>query len=56
MGKTSFKSKNFNIEEVLELVHKDLCGPIGNESYSGGIYFFFFRSLCKDDNSNVLKG
>ena len=29
MGKTSFKSKNYHSKEVLELVHLDLCGPIG---------------------------
>lgn len=28
MGKTSFKRKNYHSEEVLELVHIDLCGPI----------------------------
>ena len=32
MGKTSFKSENYHSEEVLELVHKDRCGPIGIES------------------------
>ena len=35
MGKTSFKSKNYNIEEVFQLVHTDLCGPIGTKSYIG---------------------
>ena len=35
MGKTSFKRKNYHFEEVLELVHIDLCGPIGVEIYSG---------------------
>ena len=29
MGKTSFKRKNYHYEEVLELVHIDLCRPIG---------------------------
>ena len=43
MGKTSFKSKNYQSEEVLEIVHIDLCGPIGIESYSGE---FFFHSFC----------
>ena len=41
MGKTSFKSKNYHSKEVLELVHTDLCGPIGIESYSGDKYFIF---------------
>jgi hypothetical protein len=42
MGKTSFKSKNYHFEEVLELVHKDLYGPIGIESYSGDKFFIIF--------------
>ena len=42
MGKTSFKSKNYHSEEVLELVHTDLCGPIGIESYSGDKFFNLF--------------
>ena len=29
MGKTTFKRKNYHSEEVLELVHTNLCGPIG---------------------------
>lgn len=32
MNKISFRSKSYNFEEVLELVHIDLCGPIGVES------------------------
>ena len=35
MGKTSFKSKNYHSEEVLELVHTNLCGPVGIESQNG---------------------
>ena len=35
MGKTSFKRKKYHLEEVLELVHIDLCGPNGTKSYSG---------------------
>ena len=35
MGKTSFKSKNYQSEEVLKIVHTNLCGPIGIESYTG---------------------
>jgi hypothetical protein len=41
-GKTSFKRKNYHSEEVLELVHTDLCGPIGIESYSGDKFFTLF--------------
>ena len=29
MGKTSFKSKNHQSEDVLEIVHTELCGLIG---------------------------
>ena len=42
MGKTSFKRKNYHFEEVLELVHKELCGPIRIESYNGDKYFILF--------------
>ena len=42
MGKTSFKRKNYNIKEVLELVHNDLCGPIGKTCYTRGKYFILF--------------
>ena len=42
MGKTSFKSKNYHSEEVLQLVRIDLCGPIGIENYSGEKNFTLF--------------
>ena len=42
MGKNSFKRKNYHSEVVLELVHIDLCGPIGIESYRGEIFFILF--------------
>ena len=42
MGKTSFKRKNYQSKEVLEIVHTDLCGPIGVESYSGELFFILF--------------
>ena len=42
MGKTSFKRKDYHSEEVLELVHIDLCGPIRIESYSGEKFFILF--------------
>ena len=50
MGKTSFKSKNYHSKEVLELVHIDLCGPIGIESYSGKKFFILFV----DDYSRMM--
>ena len=34
MGKFGFKRKNYQSEDILEIVHTDLCGPIGVESYS----------------------
>ena len=42
MRKSSFKSKNYQSKEVLEIVHTDLCGPIGIESYSGEKFFILF--------------
>ena len=42
MGKTSFKRKNYQSEEVLEIVHNNLCGPIGIEIYSREIFFILF--------------
>ena len=35
IGKTTIKGKKYHSEEVLELVHKELCGPIEVESYNG---------------------
>ena len=42
IGKTSFKRKNYHLEEVLELLHTDLCGPIWIESYGGDKFFILF--------------
>ena len=50
MVKTSFKSKNYHFEEVLELVHIDLCGPIGTDSYNGDKFFI----LIVDDYSRMM--
>ena len=50
MGKTTFKRKDYHSKEFLELVHKDLCGPIGIESYSGDKYFILFV----DDYSRMM--
>ena len=50
MGKTSFKSKNHQSEEVLEIVHTDLCGPIVVQSYTGEQIFIIFV----DDYSRMV--
>ena len=50
MGKTSFKSKNYQFEDILEIVHTDLCGPIGIESYIGEKFFILFV----DDYSRMM--
>ena len=41
-AKSSFKSKNHTYNEVLELVHTNLCGPITPQSYYGDKYFIQF--------------
>ena len=50
MGKTSLKRKNYNSKEVLDLVHKNLCGPTGIESYSRDNFFIIFV----DDYSRMM--
>ena len=50
MGKTSFKSKNYQSEDILEIVHTDLCGPIGIESYTREKFFILFV----DDYSRMM--
>ena len=50
MGKTSFKSKKYQSKDILEIVHIDLCGPIGVESYSGEKFFILFV----DDYSRMM--
>lgn len=47
MEKTSFKRKDYQSEEVLEIVHADLCRPI---SYSGEKFFILFV----DDYSRMM--
>ena len=42
MGETSFKRKNCQTKDILEIVHTDLCGPIRVESYNGEFLFLFF--------------
>ena len=50
MRKRNFKRKDYHSEEVLELVHTNLCWPIEIESYSGGKYFILFV----DDYSRMM--
>ena len=50
MGKTSFKSKNYQSEDILEIVYTDLCGPIGVESYTREKIFILFV----DDYSRMM--
>ena len=50
MGKTSFKSKNYQSEDILKIVYTDLCGPIGVESYTGEKFFILFD----DDYSRMM--
>ena len=50
MGKTSFKRKNYHSKEVLELVHTNLYGSIGTETYSGEKFFILFV----DDYSRMV--
>ena len=50
MRKTSFKSKNYRSEEVLKIMHTNLCGPIGIQSYSGEKFFILFV----DDYSRMM--
>ena len=50
MGKISFNNKNYNFEEVLELVYTELCGSIGIESYNGDKFFILFV----DDYSRMM--
>ena len=49
-GKSSFKRKNHQLEEVLKIVHIELCGPIGIKSYSGEKNFILFV----DDYSRMM--
>ena len=50
MTKSSFKRKNYTSNEVLELVHTDLCGPIEVQSYKGDKYIMLFV----DDYSRMI--
>ena len=50
MGKTSFKNKQYQSKDILEIVHTDLCRPIGVESYNGEKLFILFF----DDYSRMM--
>ena len=50
MTKSTFKSKAYTSNEVLELVHTDLCGPIEIQSYRGDRYIMLFV----DDYSRMM--
>ena len=50
MTKSSFKSKTYSSNDILELVHTKLCGPIGVQSYYGDKYFILFF----DDYSRMM--
>lgn len=49
-GKDKFQRKNYHSKEVLEVVHTNLCGPIGIEIYNGDKYFILFV----DDYSKMM--
>ena len=51
MTNSSFKRKNYNSKEILEIVHTDLCGPIEVQSYKGDKYIMLFV----DDYSRMMK-
>ena len=50
MTKSSFKSKTYTSNEVLELVHTNLCCPIEVQSYRGDRYIMLFV----DDYSRMM--
>ena len=50
MTNSSFKSKTYTSNKVLELVHIDLCGPIEVKIYKGDKYIMLFV----DDYSRMM--
>ena len=42
MTKFTFKSQVYTSNEVLKLVHTDVCGPIEVQSYKGDKYIMLF--------------
>ena len=49
-GRLVLKVKKYQSKNVLEIVHTDLCGPIGVQSYSGEKFFILFV----DDYSRMM--
>ena len=42
MTKTSFKKKGERANDLLELIHSDVCGPINENARGGYSYFITF--------------
>ena len=42
MKKFGFKTKTYSFDDILELVHTKLCGPIWVKIYYGDKYFILF--------------
>ena len=50
MSRSSFKIKKNTSNEILELVHTNLCGPINPQNYCGARYYILFI----DDYSRIM--
>lgn len=50
MTSSSFSSKVYSTEHILDLVHIDLCGSISTKNYHGDKYFILFV----DDYSRMM--
>ena len=50
MTKSSFKRKTYSFNDILELVHNKICGPIRVERYCGDKYF----NIIVDDYSRMI--
>ena len=48
MGRTSFKGKNYQSKDILEIVHTDLCGPIGIEIYTEEKFFILLLMITQE--------
>ena len=42
MSSRAFKAKGYRAEDVLELIHSDLCGPMSTQARGGYEYFVTF--------------
>ena len=42
MTNSSFKSKTYTYNDILDLIHTNLCGPIGVKIYYDDKYFIYF--------------